>query len=447
MSAERGQGKPCPYSGIHSLMVSGSTLPLRTNRSRWIFPAVWASAFLTLALLAELVVRPLHLRGVGHPATAYVGGATRLLSLPGLAILGESRLRARSPPTPAQWLASLALGAAFHFALAIVVRRWWLGRRGTGPASPPMTAAPSAADVAPPAPRAVTRRQVLVAGRRVALGAAVGGVAYCFLGEREHFGVTRRSLLVRDLPPSLDKFTVCQITDIHYGPWTSLGWLRRIVSTANGLRPDLIVLTGDYVYQSGAYIAPAVAELAQLRGQAGVLAVLGNHDWWEDGPLTQREFGRAGIPLIDNERAFVTPDRRLLRTRFASKGLCIAGVGDLWEGGPDYEAALGGVPASMPRLLLAHNPDCAEDRRLLNTPHRVDLMLSGHTHGGQVRIPGLGTPVIPSSYGQKYASGLVQGPRCPVFVSRGLGTTQLPLRIGVRPEIAMIELRAAGTTV
>ena len=97
----------------------------------------------------------------------------------------------------------------------------------------------------------------------------------------------------------------------------------------------------------------------------------------------------------------------------------------------------------MPRILLSHNPDVAEEPGLLNSGHRVDLILSGHTHGGQIRLPLIGTPVTNSRYGSKYAAGLVQGPRCPVFISRGIGTTVLPIRLGVPPEIALIELHRA----
>ena len=138
----------------------------------------------------------------------------------------------------------------------------------------------------------------------------------------------------------------------------------------------------------------------------------------------------------------MTPDRKLSRDQ--PGGLCVAGVGDLWEGNPDYAAALNGVPAGHPRLLLSHNPDAAESRRPPAAgQYRVDLMLSGHTHGGQIRLPGLGTPMIPILYGQKYASGLVEGPACTVYVSRGIGTTVMPLRLGVRPEIAVIELKSS----
>lgn len=108
---------------------------------------------------------------------------------------------------------------------------------------------------------------------------------------------------------------------------------------------------------------------------------------------------------------------------------------------PNYHQALGELPKSMPRLLLSHNPDVAEERKLVRSGLRVDWLISGHTHGGQIYLPGLGTPIIPSHYGQKYAQGIVQGPICPVFISRGIGLSMLPLRFGVAPEIAVLELR------
>ena len=117
--------------------------------------------------------------------------------------------------------------------------------------------------------------------------------------------------------------------------------------------------------------------------------------------------------------------------------LSIGGVGDLWEDAVDFERALGGCPTGTPRLLLSHNPDVAEQ---LPAGADVDLMLSGHTHGGQVRLPLFGSPFVPSRFGDKYAGGLVRGPRCRVLVSRGVGATVLPMRFGVRPEIVLLTL-------
>jgi uncharacterized protein len=272
--------------------------------------------------------------------------------------------------------------------------------------------------------------------------AGAAGLGYALLAELRWFRVTRRTVPLRGLPPALDGLRLVQLTDIHHGTWLALDYVRQVVDAANALRPDVVLLTGDYVHQSPAYIGPVTGELARLRPAVGCVAVLGNHDWWEDADRTRRRLEEAGIPVIDNARRVLTPDRRLVEGTDA--GLALAGVGDLWMDRQDYRAALAGLPEAMPRLLLSHNPDVAEERDFVRSGLRVDLMVSGHTHGGQVYIPGLGTPIVPSHYGQKYAGGLVQGPACPVFVSRGLGVSSLPVRLGVPPELAVLELRAAG---
>src|SRR5262249_59370045 len=128
--------------------------------------------------------------------------------------------------------------------------------------------------------------------------------------------------------------------------------------------------------------------------------VLGSRDWWEDAERMRRALADAGIPLIDNDRRVLTPERRLVTA--AETGLAISAVGDLWEDRQDYRRALDGLPASMPRLLLSHNPDVAEEAAFIASGLRVDLMLSGHTHGGQIRLPGVGAPISSSRFGQKY---------------------------------------------
>jgi predicted MPP superfamily phosphohydrolase len=218
--------------------------------------------------------------------------------------------------------------------------------------------------------------------------------------------------------------------------------VREIVEATNALKPDLILLTGDYVHRSPAYIDPVLRELSELRAKIGIVGVLGNHDWWESAPLSRDCFAKAGIPLIDNDRRFISPDHQLTGDE-SRGGLCIAGVGDYIEDRIRLDRALRDVPDDMPRLLMSHNPDVVEYPPLVAASTRIDLMLSGHTHGGQIRIPGIGTPIVPSRFGSKYASGLVQGPVCPIYISRGLGTTILPLRFRVPPEITVIELQRA----
>jgi hypothetical protein len=159
------------------------------------------------------------------------------------------------------------------------------------------------------------------------------------------------------------------------------------------------------------YIEPVAQELGELRAKIAVVGVLGNHDWWEDAPLMRREFHKAGILLLDNDRRVLTPGRALATRE--KEGLALCGVGDLWEDRIDYARALDGLAPGMPRLLLSHNPDVAEERAFIQGDWRVDLMLSGHTHGGQVVLPGLGAPVTSSRYGDKYAQGLVGRARMP----------------------------------
>ena len=381
-----------------------------------------------LLLLVHLVLQPLHARGVAQPVFAAVDAAAQVIEFPGYAVVGVFNHESVKRVDGVRWWISLGCNFTLYLVGLIAVGR--LGRR---------RAVRSAAATGEPD---VSRRDFFRRTCKLAAGATLGsGMGYSLFVEPRQVGVTRRVFPIQNLPASLEGLRLVQLSDIHHGPWLTLDFVRQIVSRTNALDADLVLLTGDYVYDSPRYIEPVIAALAEVRSKIGMLGVLGNHDWYEGGRLTQSEFGRRGIPLIDNARLILTPDRKL--TRGAEAGLCFAGVGDFWEDEPDYDAALANLPASMPRVLLSHNPDAAEDPRFLRSRHRVDLMLSGHTHGGQVRLPLVGAPVIPSKYGQKYAAGLVQGPRCPVYISRGLGLSGLPVRFAVPPEIVLFELACA----
>jgi predicted MPP superfamily phosphohydrolase len=374
------------------------------------------------ANLVQWVLKPLHARGLGQRFTGFLNGLDFLVQLPGTAVALRSHFRVGYHETPAVWLLILGINLLFYFLAGICL--WAVFRRAPCPA-------PSSG------PR-LARRRFLTGGLRLAGGIAVAGVGYGLLAEPRWFRVSRRRFPVRGLPPALDGLRLVQLTDIHHGPWLSLAYVRRVVEAANALQPDLVLLTGDYIHQSADYIRPVAAELARLRPRLATVAVLGNHDWGEDGPLMRQELLKAGIPLLDNTRRVLTPDGRLVQD--AAEGLAVCGVGDLWRDRQDYAAALAGLPAAMPRLLLSHNPDVAEEREFVGSGLRVDLMVSGHTHGGQVYVPGLGTPIVPSRYGQKYAGGLVHGPVCQVFVCRGIGVSLVPVRVGVPPEVAVLEL-------
>lgn len=278
-------------------------------------------------------------------------------------------------------------------------------------------------------------------GRRAFLAAcgaaplAVG--SYPVLASPSRLWVARYDCTIADLPESLDGLRVAHLSDTHYGPFLTLHYLRRAVAMANSLDPDLVVLTGDYVLRTPKAIEPGIEIFKDLRPRLGTVGVLGNHDHWEGADACRAAFAGLGIPLVDNGRCYLTASG-LTDALSSEQALCLAGLGDLWENSPSLKRALEGVPESMPRLLLSHNPDTAE---LANDGFRVDLMLSGHTHGGQVRLPGFSMVHVPSRYGEKYAGGFCQGPWCPVIVSRGVGLAGLPLRIGVPPEIGLVRLR------
>lgn len=259
--------------------------------------------------------------------------------------------------------------------------------------------------------------------------------------------VTEFEIEMPGLPPAFDGLRVVHLTDIHHGPWMPLDMVRDVVRISNSLQPDLVALTGDYVVNSPRYIAPVMEELAHLAPRFGSVAVLGNHDWWEGGHEVRQALRAAGIRVIDNTRCCLTCDGRLAtEEEIAPDGsncaMWLAGVGDCWTDCVDLEQALNGLPDGAPRLVLSHNPEVAEDPRLAAGRWRIDLMLSGHTHGGQVRPHILGESAVKSRRRLRYAHGLVQGPVCRVYISRGIGTAGVPLRLNMPPEIATFRFRS-----
>lgn len=248
---------------------------------------------------------------------------------------------------------------------------------------------------------------------------------------------------IGDLDQALSGLRLVQLTDIHHGPWLPIEFVYDIVQRVNSLKPDIVALTGDYVVNSPRYIRPVADALSGLEPSIATIAVLGNHDWWEGGTAVTTALIDHGIIMLDNHRIILTPEREL--TDDHPTGLCLAGIGDPWTDRVDFDAALAGLPEDIPRLVLSHNPDTAEDRNLREKRYRIDLMISGHTHGGQVCFPNNRKPVLPKIRKNKYSRGLVFGPQCPVYVSRGIGTAGVPLRLGADPEIAVFDLITANS--
>ena len=274
----------------------------------------------------------------------------------------------------------------------------------------------------------MNRRKFL---KRAALaGVGIGGLGAldALVVEPRWTAVERVTVPVPGLAPSLDGLRVVLISDTHCGPWTRPAYVRKAVRLANAQQPDVTLLLGDYCHRHRSYIAPGIRPFRRLQAKHGVFAVLGNHDHWEDAPATRRALADADIPELDSRSAIIEA---------GGSRLAIGGVDDLWTARQDLEATFDGVPRDVPRILMSHNPDYAEE---LPEGIRVDLMVSGHTHGGQVWLPLVGAPLVPSRFGQKYRAGLIEGPRCRVYVTRGLGTISPPVRFLCRPELSVLTL-------
>lgn len=279
------------------------------------------------------------------------------------------------------------------------------------------------------------RRSLIRAAPELAVVAGGGGLVYATLIEPAWIHVRRRDVPIAGLASELDGLRVLQITDTHRGPRVTASFIAEAVRLGLAQKPDLAVLTGDYVHQGAKFIEESAALMAPLARAVPTVGVLGNHDWYAGGRRVRDALAAHGVWMVDNDRCFMR--KRYALSRDAG-GLCIAGVGDLIEDDVNPDAAFAGVGRDVPRLLLSHNPDVAEMRALHD--HRVDLMLSGHTHGGQVSLPLIGAPGVPSRYGQKYAKGLVKGPSCRVNISTGIGMSVAPFRFGVPPEINVLTL-------
>ncbi|MBL8761025.1 MAG: metallophosphoesterase [Phycisphaerae bacterium] len=339
-----------------------------------------------------------------------------------------------------------SLGAAF-LAASLSWTGWFVGLAMLGALRRAAAGIPRSRARAVPA--SSSRRRFLFDGT-LGLGCAstlaVGADAT--LVEPWDLRVTRYDVPIAGLPASLVGLKLVQLSDTHLGPRIPASFIRDVVTQTLALKPDIVLLTGDYVHDGPRWIEPAARLFEPLVAPGRVVVgVLGNHDWWAGGRRMADALTRIGVRMIDNARCFYDPRSRSLvndANESHEECLCLAGLGDLKEDHVDFDAALSGVPESMPRLVLAHRPDTAELPELhAPRPPRIDLMLCGHTHGGQVRLPIVGTPMVPSRYGSKYAAGLVQGPACRVLISRGVGMSILPLRFGVPPEIVEITLTRA----
>lgn len=242
--------------------------------------------------------------------------------------------------------------------------------------------------------------------------------------------VDRITLAIKNLHTALEGFTIVQITDVHLYPMTQPELVQKAVAMANHLDPDLVVLTGDYVWQELTAIDELAPILAGLNAKYGVFSTLGNHDYWLDAGAITAMMEAAGLPVLIN---------RGLSIQQGKGSIYIAGLDDGWSGEPNLEKTLEGVLPDEPVILLCHEPDLA-DR--YSQDGRVSVQLSGHTHGGQIRIPGVGALVLPY-LGRKYDIGLYRVKDMLLYTNRGLGVISEPVRLNCPPEISQFILERA----
>ena len=234
-------------------------------------------------------------------------------------------------------------------------------------------------------------------------------------------------IYLKRLPKQLDGFRIVHLSDLHHSPFTALDHIELAVKDAGGLRADLVLLTGDYVSHEREYIAPVAEVLGKLKAKYGIYACLGNHDHWTDANLVTHLFRGEGINMLVNEG---------LRFEACGASFWLAGVDDYMVGKTDVPAALRGSYPDEMKLLLAHNPIIFREAARSG----VDLTLSGHTHGGQIKLRDEEKRLLPK---RKLKAGLHARRRSQIYITRGIGTVVVPMRYQCPPEISFLELRCA----
>ena len=260
-----------------------------------------------------------------------------------------------------------------------------------------------------------------------ALAGDLSKVGKTALDEANTLTVERVEIALKRLPPKLDGFRIVHLSDTHHSRFTDIEHISRAVEMANESRPDMALLTGDYVSHDADYIAPVAETLGKLESEFGTFACLGNHDHWTDASLVTDLLRGEGVMVLINEGF-----------RFAARdaSFWLAGVDDYMAGKTDVRAALHGSFPDEMKLLLAHNPLIF--RQAVRA--EVDLTLSGHTHGGQIKVRDPEKKILPS---RKLKSGHHQRKESQIYITRGIGTVVVPARYQCPPEVTLLELRAA----
>lgn len=277
----------------------------------------------------------------------------------------------------------------------------------------------------------LNRREFLKAAGLAVGGGLVTATSYLAINDESQEPVVDRvPIRLKNLHPALEGFTMLQMTDLHLYPLTQPSLIEKSVVMANSLNPDLVVMTGDYVWQ----VLDAIDELAPilsgLNARYGVYSSLGNHDYWLDAEVITATMEAAGLPVLVNQG---------LTIQQGGGSFYLAGLDDGWSGNPDLDATLEGAKPGDPVILLCHEPDLAD---LFSKDGRVGLQLSGHTHGGQIRIPGIGALILPY-LGRKYDFGMYKINDMLLYTNRGIGVISEPVRYNCPPEITQFVFQSA----
>jgi hypothetical protein len=269
----------------------------------------------------------------------------------------------------------------------------------------------------------------------VVLLLAVGALIWGFFIEPDRLVLHQETIEIDNWPAELSGLRIALIADLHTdNRFINEKKLQKIVELTNAQNPDLIVLLGDYIQggrRASAYrVEPEVtaAQMKNLRAPLGVYGVLGNHDWWYNGEKVRHAFDNEGIPILEDE---------VKELSWHGKSFWLAGLADLWTRPQHVAPTLAKAPAGSTIIALTHNPDIFP-----TLPQSVPLLLAAHTHGGQVNLPLIGTPVVGSRYGSKYTAGHIFENGHHMFVTTGIGTSILRVRFRVPPEIVILTVNS-----
>lgn len=278
--------------------------------------------------------------------------------------------------------------------------------------------------------RILTRRNTL----KLLTAGAIGSLIDGFCIEPDCLSITRKDILCPKLPPGLDGLRVGLLADFHFRPDQDGELIERVVEKVRGENLGLVALSGDFIDSQSGTLAPLLERLEKLNAAHGVFAVMGNHDGWSGNrDVIRRQFEKSGISFLINQHSLLS---------IRGETLAVAGTDYVWLGNPDPARTFKGIAASTPIMALVHEPDYFDTI----TAHReIMLQLSGHTHGGQCRVPLTGYAPIKVKYGEKYVSGDFACGDSQLFVTRGVGTTGPRVRFACPPELAVLTLRSKRT--